>query len=201
MMSAPAVYSSNLSVASIDNTIAAQSVLVWTDGEGAEHKAAFSDTTEIAMKYKFAGKEPVEIIPVDGYGTYNDYAAAGFNNGYNGGKTGVALVKRGGGISFLDKINNAMSFSGVNWDGTAYGVLAVIVYDEDPNATDLIYMSTDGAYITSAFISGKDGHAIVEAAQSGKVTMTVLAEDEIVSSDTGYQMSVFSSWAQAPAWS
>lgn len=67
------------------------------------------------MKYKFAGKEPVEIIPVDGYGTYNDYAAAGFNNGYNGGKTGVALVKRGGGISFLDKINNAMSFSGVNW--------------------------------------------------------------------------------------
>ena len=90
MMSAPAVYSSNLSVASIDNTIAAQSVLVWTDGEGAEHKAAFSDTTEIAMKYKFAGKEPVEIIPVDGYGTYNDYAAAGFNNGYNGGKTGVA---------------------------------------------------------------------------------------------------------------
>ena len=198
MMSAPAVYSSNLSVASIDNTIAAQSVLVWTDGEGAEHKAAFSDTTEIAMKYKFAGKEPVEIIPVDGYGTYNDYAAAGFNNGYNGGKTGVALVKRGGGISFLDKINNAMSFSGVNWDGTAYGVLAVIVYDEDPNATDLIYMSTDGAYITSAFISGKDGHAIVEAAQSGKVTMTVLAEDEIVSSDTGYQMSVFSSWGAGP---
>ena len=51
----------------------------------------------------------------------------------------------------MDKINNAMSFSGVNWDGTAYGVLAVIVYDEDPNATDLIYMSTDGA--TSPLLS------------------------------------------------
>ena len=28
---------------------------------------------------------------------------------------------------------------------------AVIIYDEDPEATELINMSTDGSYLTSAF--------------------------------------------------
>ena len=38
-------------------------------------------------------------------------------------------------------------------------VKAVIIYDEDPEATELINMSTDGSYLTSAFITGKDGAA------------------------------------------
>ncbi len=200
MMSSPAVYATNLAVASIDNTVATQSMLVWTDADGQTHKAAFYDPNGIAMKYKFVGKDPVQLIAVDGYGTSQDYANAGFNNGYNNGKTGVAMVKRGGGVSFADKINNALSFAGVNHVGEAYGVLAVLVYDEDPNATELINMSVTGTSLTSAFVGGKDGAAIVAAIQAAgenKVTMTVQEEDDLLPADP--VMSSFSTWGTGPS--
>lgn len=198
MMSAPAVYASNLAVASIDNTVSVQTVFKWTDAEGTEHKAAFYDPTGIAMKYKFLGKAPVQIIPVDGYGTQQDYANAGFNNGYNGGKDGIALVKRGGGLSFADKINNAMSFAGVNSHGESYGIMAVLVYDEDPNATELINMNVEGTSLTAAFVGGKDGAAIVAAIQAGAtVRMEIQEKDELMSAEP--VMSSFSSWGTGPS--
>ncbi len=198
MMSAPAVYDSNLAIASIESGLSAQSVLTWFDGEGNATVVPFTDSTGIAMKYAFAGGEPVEIIPVDGVGTYQDYYNAGFNNGWNGGKTGVALVKRGE-LSFVDKINNAMSFSGTNSQGERYGVLAVIVYDSDPESDELIYMSSDGAFLTAAFISGRSGAAIKAAADAGQtVTMTVEAEDQVTYDPEGNQMSSFSSWGAGP---
>lgn len=194
MISAPAVYDSNMAIASIDTGLSAYSVLTWFDGEGNETTIPFTDSTGIAMKYGFAGKDPVEIIPVEGVGTYQDYYNAGFNNGWNGGKTGIALVKRGE-ISFLDKINNASSFSGVNSQGERYGVLAVIVYDSDPESDELIYMSSDGAALTAAFISGRNGAAIKAAVDAGQtVTMTVEEEDEVSYDSAAAQMSSFSSW-------
>lgn len=212
MMSAPAIYDSNLSVASMENTVEAQSVLTWTGPDGAEHTVPFQDTTGVAMKYKFAGQTPVNVIPVDGYGTYEDYYNAGFRSYYgygDKGVEGVALVKRGGGISFVDKINAAINFSWSYYDSskgyyvTEYPVKAVLIYDEDPNATELISMSTDGTSLTAAFITGKDGAALAEAAKSalaagGNVTMTVQQEDVISPSETGGQMSSFSSWGAGP---
>ena len=93
-----------------ENTVQAQSVLSWTGTDGQAHKIAYQDPTDIAMKYKFAGRDAVQVIPVDGYGTYDDYYNAGFRSYYGSGEkgvTGIALVKRGGGISFADKINMA----------------------------------------------------------------------------------------------
>ena len=53
MMSSPAVYPSNLAVASINSTINMQSVLSWTDAQGQSQTVPFSDPNEVAMKRKF----------------------------------------------------------------------------------------------------------------------------------------------------
>ncbi len=106
--------------------------------------------------------------------------------------TGIALVKRGGGISFADKINMATQFTWSYYDTelgtyiTDSPVKAVIIYDEDPEATELIMMSADGTALTSAFISGKDGAALAEAAKAAiaggaYVKLTVHKDDEVVS--------------------
>ena len=211
MVSTPSTYGSAMSIASMDNVIAAESILKWTDTDGTVTEAAFADPFDVAMKNMFAG-ENVAIIPVDGYGTQSDYYNAGFRSYYgysDKGVTGIALVKRGGGLSFEEKINNATNFtwsyynSAVGYYVTECPVKAVIIYDEDPNATELIYMSVDSALLTSCFISGKDGADLYEAAKAAiaegkQVTLTVQKEDNIVSNDTGNQLSSFTSWGAAP---
>lgn len=195
VISAPAVYPSNLSVASVNSSVDLLSILKWGDME-----IGYSDPTSIAMKSKFAGKG--EFVVYDaGYGTYDDYQKAGFDTGYNGGKTGIALVKRGGTdysgnpLSFVTKINNASSFSGVNYRGESYGVLAVIIYDSDSETNTLINMSTDGTSLTSAFIGGKDGAAMVEALKNGEeVKISVEQNDKVVSWSDAGNMSSFTSW-------
>lgn len=198
MMSSPAVYPSNLAVASINSTINMQSVLSWTDAQGQGHTVPFSDPNEAAMKRKFPESQSFVVYDA-GYGTYMDYYNAGFSNGYNGGKTGIALVKRGSAdgrtLSFADKINNASSFSGTNYMGESYGVLAVLVYDSDPAATTLINMNTDNTSLTSAFISGVDGAAMIDALNAGQeVRITVHQQDQLSGWEEGGQMSSFTSW-------
>lgn len=193
MMSSPAVYKSNLAVASIDNTINVQAYLTWTDEDGSTHKAFFNDPWTVAMKSDFSDKE-YPIYLVEGTGTYNDYYNAGFNNGYNGGKDGLALVMRGE-ISFADKVNNANYFTGTNSRGERYGVLGVIVYDNDPDGTELISMSVADTSLDSAFISGKDGAAIAEALKAGRrVTIRVSDVDEVIDNETAGEMSSYTSW-------
>ena len=208
MMSAPAIYDSNLAVASINNTVYAQSVLTWTDSEGTEHTVPFQDPNDVAMKYQFAGQS-VQIIAVDGYGTYDDYYNAGFRSCYSSysekGVTGIALVKRGGGLSFTEKINNATKFVWSYYDSATYNdiyecpIKAVIIYDEDAESTELIYMGVDDALMTSCFISGKDGAALAAAAKAGTVNITVEEDDLILDDSTGGQMSSFSSWGAGPS--
>ena len=198
MMSSPAVYPSNLAVASINSTINMQSVLSWNDAQGQSHTVPFSDPNEVAMKGKFPESQSFVVYDA-GYGTYMDYYNAGFSNGYNGGKTGIALVKRGSAdgstLSFADKINNASSFSGTNYMGESYGVLAVLVYDSDPAATTLINMNTDNTSLTSAFISGVDGAAMIDALNAGQeVHITVHQQDQLSDWEEGGQMSSFTSW-------
>ena len=211
MMSAPAVYNSGLAVASMENSVSAQSVLYWADADGNETKVPFADPYTIAMKATL-GSESWNVIPVDGYGTYEDYYNAGFRyyGGYGEkGVSGVALVKRGGGISFADKINAATQFSWSYYDPekgyyvTEFPVKAVVIYDEDPNAEELIYMSMESAMLTACFISGRDGHALADAAKAamadGKyATLRVSLNDEIIESETKGQMSSFSSWGAGP---
>ncbi|MEY8516437.1 Ig-like domain-containing protein [Lachnospiraceae bacterium 29-84] len=197
VMSSPAIYESNLSVASIDNAINVEPFFTWKDKDGKGHQVSFTDPYSVAMKATFSDKE-YPVYKVDGVGTYEDYAAAGFDNGYNNGKTGIAMVQRGE-ISFLDKINNASSFSGVNSQGERYGILAVIIYDNDPNGTELINMSAEGTALGSAFIRGKDGKAMTDALDSGhQVKIQVSTEDKTVDNETYGEMSSFTSWGPGP---
>lgn len=204
MMSSPAVYDSNLAVASINNSVDVVSVFDWTDNDGEDHRVAYNDPNETSMKYKFLGEE-VKIIPVSGYGTTADYEAAGFRNYYGYGEkgvTGIALVQRGE-ISFVDKIQNASSFMWSYYDSskgtyvTDCPIKAVLVYDNVDG--DLITMSTSGTYLTSAFISKADGEAIIEAVQNGcEVKIRVQNDDELIKWDQAGEMSEFTSWGAGP---
>ena len=222
MMGAPASFGSNLAVGSVENLIATQPVLKWTDSDGAENTAIYVDPYELALKSTL-GTDSYNVIPVPGYGTVEDYRAAGFKDDYYGygdkGQIGIALVKRGGtneegeAMTFLDKINNAIRFS---YSSSVYDpeqgqyiavtenfVKAVIIYDEDPESDELIFMSIDGATMTAVFISGKDGNALAAAAQEAidngsYVTLYVPGEDEIIESPTANQVSSFSSWGPNP---
>ncbi len=188
MVASPSVYDSNLSVASFNNVVKSEAVLNWKAEGGTDTSVAFTDPFTTSMKKGFSS-EDWEVIAVPGYGTYNDFSAAGFS--WYGGKTGIALVKRGGGLSFDYKVQMAQySFPGVK---------AVIVYDEDPEATTLINMGMEYATLPCAFISGKDGAALAAACAAGKVTLRVQKEDRISAYESARQMSSFSSWGAGPA--
>ncbi|MGN0334426.1 MAG: S8 family serine peptidase [Lachnospiraceae bacterium] len=197
MMSSPAIYASNLSVASIENEIQVNSYLNCRIDGGEAEEVFFTDTTGL-MKGNYADQEyPVYLV--DGVGSYGDYYNAGFDNGWNGGKTGIALVKRGE-ISFVEKINNALSFSGINSRGERYGVIAVIVYDADAESDELINMSVDGTTLDSCFISGRNGAVMAKALKEGKrVTIQTSKTDKTQESESACQMSSFSSWGAGPA--
>lgn len=220
MMSSPAVYSSALSVASVNNTIQGSTMLTWTDADGNEHKIAYLDPVSGAMRGMFGGNEDlaINIIPVDGAGTYDDYYNAGFRSYYGyseKGVVGIALIQRGGNneagepISFAEKINNATKFtwnyynSQLGYSVTEYPVKAVLIYDNNDQSTELIYMSGE-TLITSAFISGVDGAALAAAAKTaiengGYVTLkNVDVTDTILPWEMGGQMSEFSSWGAGP---
>ena len=74
-------------------------------------------------------------------------------------------------------------------------MLAVLVYDSDPAATTLINMNTDNTSLTSAFISGVDGAAMIDALNAGQeVRITVHQQDQLSDWEEGGQMSSFTSW-------
>ena len=61
-------------------------------------------------------------------------------------------------------------------------------------------MSTDGAAMSSAFISGKDGATIVEALEKGyEVKIKIYKEDATIDNSTAGQMSSFTSWGSGQA--
>ncbi|HJD21639.1 MAG TPA: S8 family serine peptidase [Candidatus Gemmiger faecigallinarum] len=199
MMSSPAIYDSNISVASLDNTIQVQSYMTWEDAEGVSHDVGFSDPWTVAMKATFGGQS-VPVYLVGGVGSYNDYSAVGWATEYNpDGKTGFALVPRGE-ISFADKVTNGQYFSYVDRNNVRHGVLGVIVYDTDPNSTELINMSVENTTLTCAFINGQDGAALAAALQDEQnVSLTVSEDDMSLPNPTDGQMSVFSSWGAGPS--
>ncbi len=221
MMSSPAIYSSNMAVASINNHVTALSYLDWADSKGTTYGAGFNDPFYESVRYlfspemiaRFEEEGGVPIIPA-GIGNTSDFENAGFlqqGSQGNEGKTGIALVKRGGDnekngelLSFVDKINNAMQYawSYTDEDGNRHdgGVLAVFIYDSDPNSDSLIAMSVEGTALTSAFVSGKTGEAMRKAAENGGAFLTeVEQEDKLVDDEAeGGKMSSFSSWGAGP---
>ena len=195
MVSSPSVYDSNLSVASFNNTVNTEAVLVWKGEDGVEHTIAFLDPTGTAMKKAFGSGE-TEIISVPNQATsYNDFTGAGFSWFGNGGKTGIALVSRGTN-SFEAKVTYAAYFTN---DAHTAGVRGVIVYDNDPEGDTMINMALgDNNTLPAAFIKGKDAQELLAACEKGKVTMHVELKDRVVDYAEAGKMSSFSTWGAGP---
>lgn len=199
MMSSPAIYSSNLGVASLENAIQVQSYLTW-DNNGETREISYTDPWTVAMKATFGDGKEYPVYLVEGTGTWSDYNAVGWYNEYGNtsGKTGFALVKRGE-LSFAEKVTNAQSFSTVV-NGERRGVLGVLIYDSDPNATELINISVENTSLSSAYINGQDGAALETALKAGQtVNIKVPQDDKAVANPTDGQMSTFSSWGAGPS--
>lgn len=76
----------------------------------------------------------------------------------------------------------------------------MLVYDSDPNATELINMSVENTSLSSAYINGQDGAAMEAALKAGQsVNIVVPEEDKAVENPTDGQMSTFSSWGAGPS--
>ena len=167
VVGSPSTYDGNLSVASVDNAKYASPAI---EVDGAQ--IGYSDTVNA---YNTLAGKTYDFVLVPGNGEEADY------DGIN--VTGkVAVIKRGG-ISFVDKVNNA----------DAKGAVAAIVYN---NESGIINMALDGTKLPAVSVSGEDAAKLLNA-KVQKVTF--LAEMASVDNPTGWQSSSFSSWGPTPS--
>ena len=174
----PASYSSVVSVASVDNSLAHSAFSVG-DRDVPYQRAGGADGQKMPDLSDLTGG-PFEYVD-GGIGSPEDGAA--LKAKYPDGLAGkIVLVKRGS-LTFQDKFNNIAGSKPAGF----------IVYNNVPGDS-LVVMSlaTDG--VPAAFISQADGEAMLAAADHH---LTV-APGKVVPPSTKYSMSSFSSWGVTP---
>ena len=174
----PASYSSVVSVASVDNSLAHSAFSVG-DRDVPYQRAGGADGQKMPDLSDLTGG-PFEYVD-GGIGSPEDGAA--LKAKYPEGLAGkIVLVKRGS-LTFQDKFNNIAGSKPAGF----------IVYNNVPGDS-LVVMSlaTDG--VPAAFISQADGEAMLAAADHH---LTV-APGKVVPPSTKYSMSSFSSWGVTP---
>ena len=174
----PASYSSVVSVASVDNSLAHSAFSVG-DRDIPYQRAGGADGQKMPDLSDLTGG-PFEYVD-GGIGSPEDGAA--LKAKYPDGLAGkIVLVKRGS-LTFQDKFNNIAGSKPAGF----------IVYNNVPGDS-LVVMSlaTDG--VPAAFISQADGEAMLAAADHH---LTV-APGKVVPPSTKYSMSSFSSWGVTP---
>lgn len=168
LVAAPGSYTNATTVASLNN--AAEYFTVGTKN------ITFSDSaTSDATKFmkQFSGGQELEYAVADNYGAkVSDFQNAGVE-----GK--IALVERGGQVTFMNKQANAQ----------AAGAVGVIVYNNMDGTTTMKINDGEG-YIPCISISQSMGKYMVEQAKSGVHTLKI---GEGKTSDN-LSMSSFSSW-------
>lgn len=173
ILASPGSYSSATTVASLSNaseffTVGARN-LTFTD-------SATTDATKFLKN--FAGGTELEFVPVGNYGaSKDDFTKAGV-------KGKIALVQRGGKITFTAKQENAQ----------AAGAVGVIVYNNMDGTTSMKINDGDG-YIPCISISKAAGEYMVSQYESGTTKLTI---GEGKSADN-LTMSSFSSWGCTPS--
>ena len=174
----PASYSSVVSVASVDNSLA-HSAFTVGDRDIPYQRAGGADGQKMPDLSDLTGG-PFEYVD-GGIGSPEDGAAlkAKYPNGLAG---KIVLVKRGS-LTFQDKFNNIAGSKPAGF----------IVYNNVPGDS-LVVMSlaTDG--VPAAFISQADGEAMLAAADHH----LSVAPGKVVAPSSKYSMSSFSSWGVTP---
>ena len=174
----PASYSSVVSVASVDNSLA-HSALTVGDRDIPYQRAGGADGQKMPDLSDLTGG-PFEYVD-GGIGSAEDGAA--LKAKYPDGLAGkIVLVKRGS-LTFQDKFNNIAGSKPAGF----------IVYNNVPGDS-LVVMSlaTDG--VPAAFISQADGEAMLAAADHH----LSVAPGKVVPPSSKYSMSSFSSWGVTP---
>ena len=174
----PASYSSVVSVASVDNSLA-HSAFTVGDRTVAYQRAGGADGQKMPDLSDMTGG-PFEYVD-GGIGSPEDGAA--LKAKYPEGLAGkIVLVKRGS-LTFQDKFNNIAGSKPAGF----------IVYNNVPGDS-LVVMSlaTDG--VPAAFISQADGEAMLAAADHH----LSVAPGKVVPPSSKYSMSSFSSWGVTP---
>ena len=174
----PASYSSVVSVASVDNSLA-HSALTVGDRDIPYQRAGGADGQKMPDLSDLTGG-PFEYVD-GGIGSAEDGAA--LKAKYPEGLAGkIVLVKRGS-LTFQDKFNNIAGSKPAGF----------IVYNNVPGDS-LVVMSlaTDG--VPAAFISQADGEAMLAAADHH----LSVAPGKVVPPSAKYSMSSFSSWGVTP---
>ena len=174
----PASYSSVVSVASVDNSLAHSAFSVG-DRDIPYQRAGGADGQKMPDLSDLTGG-PFEYVD-GGIGSPEDGAA--LKAKYPEGLAGkIVLVKRGS-LTFQDKFNNIAGSKPAGF----------IVYNNVPGDS-LVVMSlaTDG--VPAAFISQADGEAMLAAADHH----LSVAPGKVVAPSSKYSMSSFSSWGVTP---
>ena len=174
----PASYSSVVSVASVDNSLA-HSAFTVGDRDIAYQRAGGADGQKMPDLSDLTGG-PFEYVD-GGIGSPEDGEA--LKAKYPEGLAGkIVLVKRGS-LTFQDKFNNIAGSKPAGF----------IVYNNVPGDS-LVVMSlaTDG--VPAAFISQADGEAMLAAADHH----LSVAPGKVVPPSSKYSMSSFSSWGVTP---
>ena len=174
----PATYSSVVSVASVDNSLA-HSAFTVGDRDIPFQRAGGADGQKMPDLSDLTGG-PFEYVD-GGIGSPEDGAA--LKAKYPEGLAGkIVLVKRGT-LTFQDKFNNVAGSKPAGF----------IVYNNVPGDS-LVVMSlaTDG--VPAAFISQADGEAMLAAADHH----LSVAPGKVVAPSSKYSMSSFSSWGVTP---
>ena len=174
----PASYSSVVSVASVDNSLA-HSAFTVGDRNIAYQRAGGADGQKMPDLSDLTGG-PFEYVD-GGIGSPEDGQA--LKTKYPEGLAGkIVLVKRGS-LTFQDKFNNIAGSKPAGF----------IVYNNVPGDS-LVVMSlaTDG--VPAAFISQADGEAMLAAADH----RLSVAPGKVVPPSSKYSMSSFSSWGVTP---
>lgn len=172
LTSAPGTYSAALSVASVDND--KSSMLYFTvNGKNIGYIDNGNPNTLIRLLNQGGGAD-YEFVVIDGFGeSVADFAPAA-------GK--IAVVARGGGISFTDKQQNAQDA----------GCIALIIYNNTAGTLNM-GINTGADFIPCVSITNTDGAYLAEL---GAGTLTIATE--AMDFQMPKTISDFSSWGPTP---
>ncbi|AET57949.1 peptidase S8 and S53 subtilisin kexin sedolisin [Paenibacillus terrae HPL-003] len=172
IVAAPSTYEAALSVASMVNSGISDAPYILAG----DRKIIFNDTSSAADPKIQALNRTYDYVYA-GYGSTEDIRKAGDLKGK------IALMSRGGQISFQEKV------------GAAYGAgaVAAVIFD---NETGKANMDISSYYIPAVSITKEDGEFLLNLADK-KLTVDEKFRTNAPNPD-GYKMSEFSSWGVSP---
>lgn len=178
-MSSPAAYLNTTVVASVDNSTMV-SPFFTVNGQ----RIAYFESNGLNVTFQSLGFDAVEYVPVGGVGKSSDYEDV-----HVAGK--IALVSRGE-ISFSEKLANA----------EAAGAIGLVVYNNEPGYIAMAMKDEAGnlapgvtGNVPAVSVTMASGQVLLNAENK---TLVVSPEEGSVASETGGQMSNFSTWGVTP---